>query len=234
MKKKLFCLAALTLSAMWLSACGSTETSDTSAQEIPTLAETEENISAADTADTSAPETEASEADTSETVETVSDASKTLVVYFSATGTTENAAKMVAKATDGDIFALIPETPYSADDLDWTDDSSRVSEEHNDTSKRNIPLETVTPENWDSYDTVFVGYPIWWGEAAYPVSTFVGENDFSDKTVIPFCTSSSSDIGDSGDALAQMAGSGNWLEGRRFSAGESEDAIAEWAKSFTE
>lgn len=76
---------------------------------------------------------------------------------------------MVAKATDGDIFALIPETPYSAADLDWTDDSSRVSEEHNDTSKRNISLETVTPEDWDSYDTAFVGYPIWWGEAAYPV-----------------------------------------------------------------
>lgn len=139
---------------------------------------------------------------------------------------------MVAKATDGDIFALIPETPYSAADLDWTDDSSRVSVEHSDPDQRVIALETATPANWDSYDTAFVGYPIWWGEAAYPVSTFVSENDFTDKTVIPFCTSASSDIGDSGNILAQTAGSGNWLEGRRFSASESEDVIAEWAKEF--
>lgn len=214
--KIILCAAA----ALTFSACGSTETTDTSAQEIPTLAETEENVSGADTADTS------------EIVETVSDASKTLVVYFSATGNTENTANAIAAATDADIFAIVPETPYTAADLDWTDDSSRVSQEHSDPDQRVIALETEAPENWDSYDTVFVGYPIWWGEAAYPVSTFVGENDFSDKTVIPFCTSASSDIGDSGNILAQTAGSGNWLEGRRFSSGESEDAIAEWAKSF--
>lgn len=90
------------------------------------------------------------------------------MVYFSATGTTKNAAKMVAKATDGDVFALIPETPYSAADLDWTDDSSRVSVEHSNLDQRVIALETATPANWDSYDTAFVGYPIWWGEAAPP------------------------------------------------------------------
>lgn len=148
--------------------------------------------------------------------------------------TTESAAEAIAKATDGDVFAIMPETPYTAADLDWTDDSSRVSVEHSDPDQRVIALETNTSESWDSYDTVFVGYPIWWGEAAYPVSTFVSENDFTDKTVIPFCTSASSDIGDSGNILAQTAGSGNWLEGRRFSASESEDVIAEWAKSFTE
>ena len=146
--------------------------------------------------------------------------------------TAESAAEAIAKATDGDVFALIPETPYTAADLDWTDDSSRVSVEHSDPDQRVIALETNTPESWDSYDTVFVGYPIWWGEAAYPVSTFVSENDFTDKTVIPFCTSASSDIGDSGNVLAQTAGSGNWLEGRHFSASESEDVIAEWAKEF--
>lgn len=229
--KKLLYIAALTLTAAGLTACGNTDAADTPEQPIPTLSETEETTTEAGAADTEAVETEA---ETSETDETSSDASKTLVVYFSATGNTESAAEAIAKATDGDVFALIPETPYTAADLDWTDDSSRVSVEHSDPDQRVIALETATPESWDSYDTVFVGYPIWWGEAAYPVSTFVSENDFTDKTVIPFCTSASSDIGDSGNILAQTAGSGNWLEGRRFSASESEDVIAEWAKSFTE
>lgn len=230
-KSVMLCIAALTLTAAGLTACGNTDNADTPEQPIPTLSEVEETTSEAGAADTETAETEA---ETSESDETSSDASKTLVVYFSATGNTESAAEAIAKATDGDVFALIPETPYTAADLDWTDDSSRVSVEHSDPDQRVIALETNTPESWDSYDTVFVGYPIWWGEAAYPVSTFVSENDFTDKTVIPFCTSASSDIGDSGNILAQTAGSGNWLEGRRFSASESEDVIAEWAKSFTE
>lgn len=229
--KKLLYIAALTLTAAGLTACGNTDAADTPEQPIPTLSETEETTTEAGAAETEAAETEA---ETSESDETSSDASKTLVVYFSATGNTESAAEAIAKATDGDMFALIPETPYTAADLDWTDDSSRVSMEHSDPDQRVIALETATPANWDSYDTVFVGYPIWWGEAAYPVSTFVSENDFTDKTVIPFCTSASSDIGDSGNILAQTAGSGNWLEGRRFSASESEEVIAEWARSFTE
>ena len=230
-KNVMLCIAVLTLTAAGLTACGNADAADTPEQSIPTLSETEETTTEAGAADTEDVETEA---ETSESDETSSDASKTLVVYFSATGNTESAAEAIAKATDGDVFALIPETPYTAADLDWTDDSSRVSVEHSDPGQRVIALETATPTNWDSYDTVFVGYPIWWGEAAYPVSTFVSENDFTDKTVIPFCTSASSDIGDSGNVLAQTAGSGNWLEGRRFSASESEVVIAEWAKSFTE
>jgi len=213
--KKLLYIAALTLTAAGLTACGNADNGDTSEQLIPTLSETEETTS-----------------ESAETDEAASDASKTLVVYFSATGNTENAAKAIAKATDGDMFAIMPETPYTAADLDWTDDGSRVSVEHSDPDQRVIALEVNTPENWDSYDTVFVGYPIWWGEAAYPVSTFVSENDFTDKTVIPFCTSASSDMGDSGNILAQTAGSGSWLDGRRFSSSESEEVIAEWAKGF--
>ena len=216
-KNVMLCIAALTLTAAGLTACENADAADTSEQSIPTLSETEETTS---------------ESAETESDETSSDASKTLVVYFSATGNTESAAEAIAKATDGDVFAIMPETPYTAADLDWTDDSSRVSVEHSDPDQMVIALETNTPESWDSYDTVFVGYPIWWGEAAYPVSTFVSENDFTDKTVIPFCTSASSDIGDSGNVLAQTAGSGNWLEGRRFSASESEDVIAEWAKEF--
>ena len=90
------------------------------------------------------------------------------------------------------------------------------------------PLEAVTPEGWADYDTVFVGYPIWWGRAGWPVNGFVTGNDFSGKRVIPFCTSASSGLGSSAENLAQLAGSGDWQEGMRFSASASESDVAEW------
>ena len=95
------------------------------------------------------------------------EAGKTLVVYYSATGNTENVANYIATATDGDLFELEPAEPYSDADLNWTDDNSRVVREHDDESLRDIELVADTVENWDSYDTVFIGYPIWWGIAAW-------------------------------------------------------------------
>lgn len=143
---------------------------------------------------------------------------KTLVVYYSASGNTKAVAELIAEKTDSDLFEIVPKEPYTSADLNWTDRDSRVSREHDDESLRDIELEnTVVPE-WESYDTVFIGYPIWWYIAAWPVDGFVKANDFSDKTVIPFCTSSSSGLGDSGNLLASEAGSGNWTEGRRFSS----------------
>ena len=117
--------------------------------------------------------------------------SKTLVVYFSAQNHTEAVAEKIAQNLGADIFELVPVDEYTSDDLNWNDDNSRVSKEHEDESLRNVELESTTVENWDSYDTVFIGYPIWWGIAAWPVDTFVKANDFNGKTVIPFCTSSS-------------------------------------------
>ena len=117
---------------------------------------------------------------------------KTLVVYFSAQGHTEEVAQKIANNLNADIFELQPREEYSSADLDWTDDNSRVSREHEDESLRNIELVSTTVDNWDSYDTVLIGYPIWWGVAAWPVDTFVKANDFNGKTVIPFCTSASS------------------------------------------
>ena len=105
---------------------------------------------------------------------------------------------MIADATEGDLFELEPTEPYTDDDLNWSDDNSRVSQEHENEDQRDVELVSTTPENWDSYDTVFIGYPIWWGIAAWPVDHFVEDNDFTGKTVIPFCTSTSSGIGDSG------------------------------------
>lgn len=160
------------------------------------------------------------------------EAGKTLVVYYSATGNTENVANYIATATDGDLFELEPAEPYSDADLNWTDDNSRVVREHDDESLRDIELVADTVENWDSYDTVFIGYPIWWGIAAWPVNGFIEANDFTGKTVIPFCTSSSSGLGESGELLAEMAGTGDWQEGQRFRSGASESDVAAWIESL--
>ena len=172
------------------------------------------------------------EAASEETAESAGDSSGqqggTLVVYYSATGNTEAAANYIAELTGGDLFELEPVEPYTDADLNWTDDNSRVTLEHEDESLRNVELAADTVDNWESYDTVFIGYPIWWGIAAWPVNTFVENNDFTGKTVIPFCTSSSSGIGDSGNLLAEMAGTGDWQEGMRFSSRVSEEDVQEW------
>lgn len=158
--------------------------------------------------------------------------SNTLVVYFSATGNTEAAAGYIADTLGADTFVITPAEPYTSDDLNWSDENSRVSREHEDPSLQTVELAETTPENWDSYDTVFIGYPIWWGVAAWPVSSFVAANDFTGKTVIPFCTSSSSGLGESGTLLEQAAGTGNWLEGQRFSGSVSEEEVSDWISSL--
>lgn len=160
------------------------------------------------------------------------DNGKTLVVYFSASGNTESAAGYIAKAINGDLFELEPKDPYTDDDLNWRDESSRVNYEHDNESARNIELVSSTVDNWDEYDTVFIGYPIWWGIAAWPVNSFVKNNDFTGKTVVPFCTSTSSGFGESGELLKEMAGTGNWLDGERFQSGVSEKDVADWVNSL--
>ena len=155
--------------------------------------------------------------------------SKTLVVYFSASGSTKAVAETIADELDADIFELVPTQPYSSDDLNWTVNGSRVNREHDDESLRDIALTQTTPANWDDYDTVLIGYPIWWGIAAWPVNNFVKNNDFTGKTVIPFCTSSSSGFGQSGDLLENMANGGTWQSGQRFSSGASSSTVREWA-----
>lgn len=163
---------------------------------------------------------------------TQSSEGKTLVVYYSASGNTKEAADYIAAATNGDLFEIVPVEIYSNADLDWTNKDSRVSKEHNDVSARQTPLVADTVSDWESYDTVFIGYPIWWGIAAWPVDTFIKANDFTGKTVIPFCTSASSGLGESGELLKEMAGTGNWLEGERFRSGVSEETIRSWVEGL--
>lgn len=167
------------------------------------------------------------------TADTENDAEgNTLVVYYSATGSTKAAAETIAETLEADIFEITPTEPYTAEDLDWTDEDSRVTREHEDESLRTVELESTTVESWESYDTVFIGYPIWWGIAAWPVDGFVTANDFTGKTVIPFCTSASSGLGESGELLAGLAGTGDWQEGQRFRGGSDEAEIAEWADTW--
>lgn len=164
----------------------------------------------------------------SEAASTVTTTGKTLVVYFSATGTTQGVAQTIADTVGADLFEVVPSDPYTSDDLNWTNDNSRVSCEHNDEGLRAVALENTDVDGWDDYDTVFIGYPIWWGIAAWPMSSFVAVNDFTGKTVVPFCTSASSGIGQSGELLAELAGTGIWLDGQRFSRSTSESDITKW------
>ena len=217
--KRLFsCLLASTM-ALSLAACGG---SDSAASGQTAEEQTqEETTSPADTStDTAAPEDSGGD--------TAADSGNVLVVYYSATGNTETVANYIAEATGGDIFEITPAEPYTDDDLNWTDENSRVTREHEDESLRDVELTTTQVENWDSYDTVFLGYPIWWGIAAWPVDGFVEANDFTGKTVIPFCTSSSSGLGESGSRLAELADAGDWLEGQRFPSSASQADVEAW------
>ena len=227
--KKLLSLSLAAVMALSLAACGQSDTTDDSqsagqSQEetsTPAPTPTPENGE-----DTSAPD--ASEPEDSQSGEN----GGVLVVYYSATGNTEAVAGYIAEATGGDLFELEPAEPYTDADLNWTDENSRVTLEHEDESLRDVELVADTVDNWDSYDTVFIGYPIWWGIAAWPVDTFVEANDFTGKTVIPFCTSSSSGLGQSGELLAEMAGTGDWQEGERFRSSASQEDVTEWVDSL--
>lgn len=210
--KKITALIMSLLMITSLAACGSNETNTPA----PSEPESSESQSAQD----STMESEASQEESA--------TGKTLVVYFSATGNTESAANYIAQATDGDLFELEPAEPYTDEDLNYNNDDSRVSREHEDESLRDVELVADTVENWDEYDTVFIGYPIWWGIAAWPVDSFVKANDFTGKTVIPFATSASSDLGQSGEFLDELAGTGDWQEGQRFSSSVSEEDIQAW------
>lgn len=157
-----------------------------------------------------------------------------LVVYFSATGNTKQVAQYISDYLDIESIELIPSEPYSNDDLNYNDDNSRVVKEHNDSSLQDIALENAVIDNWDSYSTIYIGYPIWWGDAAWPIYSFITSNDFTDKTVICFTTSASSQLGDSVNTLKNMANGGNWLDGIRFSSHVSEDEVIAWIDSLDE
>lgn len=217
--KKLTALLLSVVLVLSLAACGSANKPASSTTQPETSAPTEQPESSSTAPAESEPETQP-------------ETGKTLVIYYSASGNTARVAKDIAEAAGADLFEIVPTEVYTSDDLDWTNPDSRVSREHDDESLRDVPLTTTEVPDWDSYDTVFIGYPIWWGIAAWPVDTFVKNNDFTGKTVIPFATSSSSGMGQSGSLLADMAGTGEWHEGQRFSSGVSSDDVQSWVNGL--
>ena len=217
--KKLTALLLSVVLVLSLAACGSANKPASSTTQPETSAPTEQPESSSTAPAESEPETQP-------------ETGKTLVVYYSASGNTERVAKDITEAAGADLFEIVPTEVYTSEDLNWTNPDSRVSREHDDESLRDVPLTTTEVPDWDSYDTVFIGYPIWWGIAAWPVDTFVKNNDFTGKTVIPFATSSSSGMGQSGSLLADMAGTGEWQEGQRFSSGVSSDDVQSWVNGL--
>lgn len=157
---------------------------------------------------------------------------KTLVIYFSAQNHTRNVANKIAENLNADIFEIEPVESYSEDDLSWTDANSRVSREHSDESLQDVALKNINVPNWDAYDTVLIGYPIWWGVSAWPVDSFVKQVDFADKTVIPFCTSHSSGLSSSDTNLHSKNTTGNWQPGYRFYQDATDAEIKEWTDSL--
>ena len=227
--------------ALGLAACGSGASSQAAAPSSAPASPASSQAASSEAASSEAASSEAASSAASSEAASSSDAGQadpaeqsagnTLVVYFSATGNTGEAAGYIASITGADVFEIVPADPYTSEDLTWTDPESRVSTEHDARvagETVTVELTQTTPDNWDSYDTVFIGYPIWWGEAAWPVDTFVQSNDFTGKTVIPFCTSASSGLGESGQLLAELAGAGDWMEGQRFRSSVSESDVQTW------
>lgn len=209
--KKLLILLTCCLLVFGLSACVGAQSSETN---------TDSNKDASNE--------QAKEASSVSESSTPANSGKTLVVYYSASGNTEKVANYIKDALNADIFEIEPAQEYTTEDLRWSNSESRVSREHDNSSLRDVPLKNTSVENWDSYTTVFIGYPIWWGIAAWPVDNFINNNDFTGKTVVPFATSTSSGIGNSGKNLESMAGTGTWQDGKRFSSGVSESEVKAW------
>ena len=214
--RKLACMMAAVLAAGMLAGCSSGSSS------------AETTAAAAETTDEAAETTTAESEAASEETEAESGSEE------SVSGAEETSAEESAsqEAAGGDLFELEPAELYTDEDLDWTNDNSRVTVEHDNPDQRDVELVSDTVDNWEDYDTVLIGYPIWWGIAAWPVDTFVEANDFTGKTVIPFCTSSSSNLGESGQLLAEMAGTGDWQEGMRFRSGVDEADVVDWVESL--
>jgi len=234
--KKLFSILLTVFLILSLVACASSNDTES---ETETAKEPEATVSSDQTADqpvsgaADSNPTDSISDDTAVTPPAESEAgnpeqnnSKVLVVVFSATGTTMGVAEKIAAIENADLYEIKAAQEYTSDDLNWHDSSSRSTLEQNDNNARpEIGSESISLEG---YEKIYIGYPIWWGQAPRIMSTFVESYDFTGITVIPFCTSGSSDIGQSDDALAELSATGNWLQGRRFSGEVSEDELRAW------
>ena len=211
MSKQIKIIATLLMILSMLAFAGCSKTNDTA--EEPAESETAQ----AEEQETASDETASNNAQ---------NGSDVLVVYFSATGTTKGVAEKIASITGADIYEIKAAQEYTEADLDWNDSDSRTTNEQNDKSVR--PEIGSDPVSLEGYSTIYIGFPIWWGEEPRIMDTFVESYDFDGKTMIPFCTSGGSGIGMSGKNLESNAGSGNWLDGERFGGSVSEEELQAW------
>lgn len=207
MKKAIAILLSLTM-ILGLTACGNSASKTKQPSTEDTFVESKADTESAETS------TNMENTDNQDAQE-----HKILVAYFSATGTTKGVAEHIANGLNADIYEIVPEDPYTDADLNYNDNNSRTTIEMNDPNAR--PVISGSVENMEQYDTVFIGYPIWWGEAPRIVSTFVESYDFSGKTIVPFCTSGGSDMGSSAASLEQLTNGATWLDGRRLNGSDS-------------
>ena len=233
MMKKVITVLISLLMILSLAACGNSasQTGQPSTEEKQTAdtvnsEEPVENSANAENTDTS--EGQTNESENPDILE--EQATKVLVAYFSATNTTQGIAEHIANGLNADIYEIVPEEPYTDADLDYNDNNSRTTIEMNDPDAR--PAITGSVEDMEQYDIVFIGYPIWWGEAPRIVSTFVESYDFSGKTIVPFCTSGGSGVGSSATNLEQLTDGADWLPGKRLNGSDSQDTVMEWVNGL--
>ncbi|MCC8127220.1 MAG: flavodoxin [Clostridiales bacterium] len=209
-------------------ACGQINDGDKS-QEIAAATEQQEGITTDDsTKESVPPETPAEEISETDVTDIPDTSAHILVAYFSCTGNTATLAEYVADITGADLYEIVPEDPYSDDDLNYRVDNCRANLEQNDSSCRPV-IGSEEIENIQNYDTIFVAFPIWLGEEPRIIDTFMESYDFSGITMIPFCTSGSSGIGTAQNHLQSMTTEKTiWLDGSRFAAGSSRDDVEGW------
>lgn len=237
--KKILIVMLLVMLGLAVSGCGSNQKITNSAEnktEEKTATNSTENKTEEKAATNSAEnkveqETSSSEENIEKQEESqMQNGTKSLIVYFSCTGTTKRVAEVIADGVGADLYEIVPVEPYTDADLNWNDNNSRSTKEMNDPNVR--PEISGSVSNMDQYDTVYIGYPIWWGEAPRIVDTFVESYDFTGKTVVPFCTSGGSGVGASDDRLRELAGSGDWIDGIKFNGSSSSDEIMNWVNSL--
>ena len=227
MMKKVITILISLLMILSLAACGNSvsQTRQPSTEEKP-AAGTVNSEESAENTDTSEGQTNESE----NPVILEEQGTKMLVAYFSATNTTRGIAEHIANGLNADIYEIVPEEPYTDADLNYNDNNSRTTIEMNDPDAR--PAISGSVEDMEQYDIVFIGYPIWWGEAPRIVSTFVESYDFSGKIIVPFCTSGGSGVGSSATNLEQLTDGADWLPGKRLNGSDSQDTVMEWVNGL--
>ena len=234
--KKIAALLLALLTAVSITACaGSSEPAETGSPDVENsvteeMFEPESSAAESEQANEAAQPGKTEETEPVPETDTGMEGAKVLVAYFSATNTTEGVAEHIANGLNADLYEIVPEEPYTEADLNYNDDNSRSTIEMNDPSAR--PAISGSVENMEQYDIVFIGYPIWWGEAPRIVSTFMESYDFSGKTIVPFCTSGGSGIGSSDSNLEQLTSGADWLDGRRLNGSDSEETVMEWVNGL--